>query len=750
MRVQDNYHMTGLRIFRVRGLRTLVLFFLVISLFIGSFVFSGCKTDESAEETSASTAEYILGEESDFQVSEVIIHEVGPEENLIVLGMSKCGDAVAVCYVVNSKPTNDDETGDFIFKRYLSFFGDQGEKISTLELDPIILEKELIDVSSDISGNACILVRGNDFCEIITISIEDHKVQKSITLKPEETLTMSSFEFDGSGNIYASGYGGASAINRIVVFDQTGKQLFLIEDGSLFGGVIRHGDKVYANITDPHSKPGDFRVLIYEIDIKEGTLTRPIQMDTDYIEGGIEGIYANSPNGVKCLNIETLTTSDVFLWSDINADKKLYGYGSILVLSSDVIFCLSNRNPEDTTNDSIIVLRRVEDSGETEKRIITVVGVWEEGYEPEALSDAVLEFNLKNEDYRIVCTGYGDLESLHMEMLGGFVPDIVVAQQSESLSIFESSGLLQDLNLIIDKDSTFDSSNYFDSVLRLSERNGKLFAFPTSFFIIGLGGLTADIGDRSGWTVQESNQIFNSKENRDIFRQSLSMSILLDQTVRNSFSTFVDYEKNTCSFNSANFCELLQWSKCNGIPDDSDQVLINDGSLLRQEDISDSLDYANFIANSSGPISFVGYPSPQRNSAMCFLFLQLGITSESTNASVCWEFIKMFISEDVQRKITENIGFPVNRTIFEEQLFEAMNPELTESESEVEIVPLDESSAQSLRELIDGLNTAYTFDESIMAIVMEEAPAYFLDQKSAEDVAEIIQSRVQLIINERS
>jgi len=65
------------------------------------------------------------------------------------------------------------------------------------------------------------------------------------------------------------------------------------------------------------------------------------------------------------------------------------------------------------------------------------------------------------------------------------------------------------------------------------------------------------------------------------------------------------------------------------------------------------------------------------------------------------------------------------------------------------LIPLKEESVQNLRNLINGLNTKYPFDEGVMQIIMEEAPAYFNDQKSAEVVADIIQNRVQVIVDER-
>ena len=51
--------------------------------------------------------------------------------------------------------------------------------------------------------------------------------------------------------------------------------------------------------------------------------------------------------------------------------------------------------------------------------------------------------------------------------------------------------------------------------------------------------------------------------------------------------------------------------------------------------------------------------------------------------------------------------------------------------------------------MVDGLDTLSISDNEIYGIVQEEAAAYFADQKSAENVAAIIQNRVQTIMDER-
>ena len=51
---------------------------------------------------------------------------------------------------------------------------------------------------------------------------------------------------------------------------------------------------------------------------------------------------------------------------------------------------------------------------------------------------------------------------------------------------------------------------------------------------------------------------------------------------------------------------------------------------------------------------------------------------------------------------------------------------------------------------LKGLDSEAYFDTSVENIIVEEAAAFFEGQKSADDVAGVIQSRVQIYINENS
>lgn len=67
-----------------------------------------------------------------------------------------------------------------------------------------------------------------------------------------------------------------------------------------------------------------------------------------------------------------------------------------------------------------------------------------------------------------------------------------------------------------------------------------------------------------------------------------------------------------------------------------------------------------------------------------------------------------------------------------------------------EIYAATPEQIQALRDLIDSSVAATNNDETILTIIQEEAQAYFEGQKSAKDVANVIQSRVQTYVSENS
>ncbi len=67
---------------------------------------------------------------------------------------------------------------------------------------------------------------------------------------------------------------------------------------------------------------------------------------------------------------------------------------------------------------------------------------------------------------------------------------------------------------------------------------------------------------------------------------------------------------------------------------------------------------------------------------------------------------------------------------------------------EVNVYAVTKEEADEILHVISQIDGIYEYDASIMDILLEEIAPYFAGQKSVDEAAGIIQSRVQLYINE--
>ena len=65
-----------------------------------------------------------------------------------------------------------------------------------------------------------------------------------------------------------------------------------------------------------------------------------------------------------------------------------------------------------------------------------------------------------------------------------------------------------------------------------------------------------------------------------------------------------------------------------------------------------------------------------------------------------------------------------------------------------EIEPISQERLDYVKNFIYSCNTLRSGNESIISLVNEEASAYFNNQKSLDDVAGVVQSRVEIYVRE--
>ena len=67
---------------------------------------------------------------------------------------------------------------------------------------------------------------------------------------------------------------------------------------------------------------------------------------------------------------------------------------------------------------------------------------------------------------------------------------------------------------------------------------------------------------------------------------------------------------------------------------------------------------------------------------------------------------------------------------------------------EIPINPMTKEEVENFKKTLYSFNQVYNYDENLIQIIEEETAAFFNGQKSAKDVAAIIQSRVKIYVNE--
>lgn len=241
-----------------------------------------------------------------------------------------------------------------------------------------------------------------------------------------------------------------------------------------------------------------------------------------------------------------------------------------------------------------------------------------------------------------------------------------------------------------------------------------------------------------------------------------------------SGNQFIDWESGTCNFNSDEFVQMLEFIKT--FPEEIDDEIFTDEywnnyeSMWREGKVigtvyylSNFRDYNNTEKGTFGEkITMIGFPSSNEDGSVISADMQFALSSKSSNKEGAWAFLRTFLTDEYQE---ENVryGFPISIKRLNELAAEARekpyymdeNGNKEEYDStyyingqEIIIPPMTKEETDAFIEQLYSFTQVYKQDDTLLNIITEESAPYFAGQKSAKDVASIIQSRVQIYVNE--
>lgn len=351
---------------------------------------------------------------------------------------------------------------------------------------------------------------------------------------------------------------------------------------------------------------------------------------------------------------------------------------------------------------------------------------------------AINAFNRTDPDYRLEIATYDSDETLQLMMTTEMPPDIIVfgsnlTENAPSEQLYEAKGYLVDLNEYLESDPELQKSDFLPNLLEaFCATNGHLYNIVTEFQVETEYIATEYAANVTDWSIENVYEIMKSMPDGSCFVDSGYTDLALEFLLTNCVDEFVNVEEHSCEFQSQAFYDLLYL--CRDYCGTGNPVLSN--SVLLDKSISSSLS-EGLSLNSSG--IFVGYPGVPGNGSVisCAASFSMVVTSQVKAGG--WKFLRTLLLKDFQNEWTGTM-FPVRKDSFNYciSLEQNRNPEIDAREYEI------------LAEMVEGACYRKRLDSPVIAIVQEEASAFFVGDKSAEEVAAIIQNRVQIYLSEQT
>lgn len=481
-------------------------------------------------------------------------------------------------------------------------------------------------------------------------------------------------------------------------------------------------------------------------------------------------------------DLSTQTTEKLFDW----LDSEINGYfvNNMGVLSDGRILAVV----EDwSTNESeIALLTKTPASQVTEKEQI-VIGSINGGYDLQALA---VKFNRSNDKYHISIRQYMDYNNwtetsmsdavtvLNNDLVSGKQLDIIDLSGLDMEKLAEK-GLFEDLSPYLEKSQAVKRENFLQNILDAYTCNEKLIGIPATFTVQTVIGPSSELGTKTGWTMADMIAYADKHPDAAIFASTDQQSMLYN-CMMYSQDSFIDWGSQSCNFNNQEFKDMLEFisrfpEEYEWKEDDlSEPSKIQKGYvLLSNASIYNFNEIQVYNAMFGGDINCIGFPTADGSAGSVIQpDAVYAISVKSGVKDAAWSFLEFYL--DSPR--TDIWGFPTDKTKLEKMAAEAVKVEyVTDAEGKPlldengEPIAANGVSSMSYQDgwsytyhqatqeevdtvmgVIEEAKPATSVDTEIQNIILEEAAPFFKGQKTVDEVAGIIQNRVQTYVNENS
>lgn len=396
----------------------------------------------------------------------------------------------------------------------------------------------------------------------------------------------------------------------------------------------------------------------------------------------------------------------------------------------------------------------------------------------------VSSFNKSNKEYIIKNGKYSDdsdtrQNQINASLAGTDAPDIVEVlsgASKDTLNEYVSKGYLESINSYIEKSNKVDLTGIIERVVEDFTIDGNLYTFPTDFSFYTLAVPADSIGDIDSWTIEEFLDYCENNPQLYIepdWTALDSQKCILDIAMLNGIYGFVDFDEGTADFDNERFRDILNRINALNITpvtlSGEERSAAGDNVVWRKY-IYSARDFEKLEWQNGGgrQLKLIGFPSGnERVSAGIMSYGSLvAITAASEYKDAAWEFLEAVLSRAFIE--SESGQFVTGKEALEATLAKEVETEylkdsdgnyvLDENGDKIADVtyvngrPVEPMTTGQVDEVRTAIKNAVFYNDlecDCIAIVCEEAGQFMENSKTIDETIEVIQNRVQLMLDER-
>lgn len=474
--------------------------------------------------------------------------------------------------------------------------------------------------------------------------------------------------------------------------------------------------------------------------------------------------------------------SSIKLMDYINSDVDISFIDTLLELDEHSFFCIYENDLWET---KMGIFTYVIPEDIPDKKVLVMAGIDIDTY----VRRRVLEFNRNSQEYRIVLKDYserditsGNLDDsviqLNLDIISGDMPDILIAD-GLPVKNYASKGLLADIGEMIENDPELSQVEFVENVFDAYSMGGTLYYVIPYLVISTMIAKSNFVGDRTSWTMADMQELQDSlPEGVTMFGDGVAREDYLYWLFRYCGADFVDIDTGKCNFNTPGFTAAMEFGKLFPMElppeywDNYDWMVQQSAyrenrTVMYSAGISGMRDLKYALNGYMGDdVSFIGFPSDSGQGSVVNLYTSYCIFAKSANREGAWEFLRYYLTEEYQYQEALNNGLSIRKDVLEDAVQKAMErpywlDSVTGEKDEYDdtiymngediiVQPLTQEQADQCLDFIYSVNKLSYNNWDVWNIINEELESFYSGQKSAQEVAGIIQNRVQLFVDENS